>query len=94
MINFLKRKEELIKVLQVEKIIKSLLVFNLVYALIMLINDIPYLFLSYFMLSGLFLISLVFVKSNNFNACVAVTFFCCCCIFIKFYLLSWMGIWI
>lgn len=75
MINFLKRKEELIQVLQIERIIKSLLVFNLVYALIMLINDIPYLFLSYFMLSGLFLISLVFVKSNNFNACVAVVFF-------------------
>lgn len=75
MINFLRRKEELIKVLQIEKIMKIFLVFNLAYSVIMLINDIPYLFLTYFMLAGLYLISLVFVKNNNFNACIFVYFF-------------------
>ena len=75
MIDFEKRKYELVEVLQAEKIIKGIIVFNLFYAFIMILNDIPYLFLSYFMLAGLFLISLVFVKSNNFNACVHVTFF-------------------
>ncbi|MBT0880876.1 MULTISPECIES: GGDEF domain-containing protein [unclassified Campylobacter] len=77
MIDFEKRKYELVEVLQAEKIMKGILVFNLVYALIMIINDIPYLFLAYFMLAGLFLISLVFVKSNNFNACIHITFFSC-----------------
>lgn len=77
MIDFEKREQELVEVLHAEKIIKGILVFNLIYSLVMLVNDIPYLFLTYFMLAGLFLISLVFVKSNNFNACVYVTFFAC-----------------
>lgn len=75
MIDFEKRKYELVEVLQAEKIMKGIIVFNLFYALIMILNDIPYLFLAYFMLAGLFLISLVFVKSNNFNACIHITFF-------------------
>lgn len=75
MTNFLQRKEGLIKALQAERIMKGLIIFDLLYAILMLVNDIPYLFLVYFMLAGLFLISLVFVKSNNFNACVFVVFF-------------------
>lgn len=90
MINFSKNQKEIIKVFQVEKFLKICLIFNIFYSFLMLANDVIYLFLVYFLLAALMFYSLVFVKTNNFNACVFSVFFSSFCFsFFSILFLGW-----